>query len=120
MKRRSWAKRIKAACEEVGTYRPSFDNVIETLASILEQRDEADALFRKSKEPAVVKHVNKAGAENSVINPMVELVNKLNAQALSYWRDLGLTPLGLKRIDEKALKNSQKDAFTSILEGIID
>ena len=28
-----------------------------------------------------------------------------NAQALAYWRDLGLTPAGLKRLGEKGLIN---------------
>ena len=28
-----------------------------------------------------------------------------NAQALAYWRDLGLTPMGLKRLGEKGLLN---------------
>jgi hypothetical protein len=32
----------------------------------------------------------------------------LNTQALAYWRDLGLTPAGLKKLNEAALKPAVK------------
>ena len=41
MKKDTWVKKIKKACEEAGTYRPYFDYAITTLAEILEKRDDA-------------------------------------------------------------------------------
>lgn len=120
MKKRSWIKNIKTACIEVGTYKPGFDFLIETLASILEKRDAAEELYKETGGNAIVKHTNKAGASNPTVNPALALWNDLNKTALSYWRDLGLTPLGLKRIDEKALKNANQDSFTEALSKIFD
>lgn len=120
MKRRTWAKRIKEACIEAGTYKPFFDNVIETLASILEKRDEAEETYEKSGGKAIVKYTNKGGATNAVVNPALALWDNLNKSALAYWRDLGLTPSGLKKIDETALKNNKKDSFTDTLSKLLE
>ena len=115
MTKRTWEARIKNACKEAGTYRTYFDNVIETLADILAQRDEVAAQYKKDGKQAVVKHTNKGGAENYVQNPMLSIVNKLNESALSYWRDLGLTPAGLKKIDEKSMKKQKPNALSEAM-----
>ena len=103
MTRLRWARRITASCKEAGTYRPYFDDVIDTLADILARRDAAKELFKKSGGNVMVVHVNKSGAANMEQNPALRLVNDLDRDALSYWRDLGLTPAGLKRINEGAM-----------------
>lgn len=119
MKERTWAKRIKDACVEAGTYKPYFDNVIITLARILEKRDEAEEYYQEQGGEPIVKYVNKSGAENMVTNPALSLWDNLNKSALAYWRDLGLTPAGLKKIDNTALKSQKKDAFADALSNII-
>lgn len=77
--------------------------MIDTLADILARRDAAKELFKKSGGNVMVVHVNKSGAANMEQNPALRLVNDLDRDALSYWRDLGLTPAGLKRINEGAM-----------------
>ena len=119
MKRRAWTKRIKDACVEAGTYRPYFDNVINSLAGILEKRDEAEKYYAESGEGPIIEFTNKNGATNSVKNPALVLWDDLNKSALVYWRDLGLTPAGLKKIDETALKAQKKDSFSDALSQII-
>jgi hypothetical protein len=42
--------------------------------------------------------------------------NDMNAAALNYWRDLGLTPKGLKAIDEQAMKPKPKSALADLLK----
>ena len=42
MKRNAWLKRITEATRQAGTYKPYFDAAMETLAGILEKRDEAE------------------------------------------------------------------------------
>ena len=43
----------------------------------------------------------------------------LNAQALAYWRDLGLTPAGLKKLNADALNAKATAAgFEALLEKI--
>lgn len=120
MKRGAWKKRIIAACEEAGTYQPFFENAIETLAQILERRDQVAKQYKDAGSIAVITHVNKAGAENYVKNPMLVMWADLNREALAYWRDLGLTPMGLKRIDAGAVKPGaqNKHSFADVLESI--
>ncbi len=102
MKRNSWKKRITEAMCMAGTYRAYYDAVIETLAGILEKRDDAEAVYIKEGAIPIVEHTNKAGATNMEQNPALRLVNDLNRDALQYWRDLGLTPNGLNRLSSKA------------------
>ena len=104
MKKQSWRKKIKEACKDAGTYRPYFDSIIDTLAGIMESRDDAQQKFIDSGKQTVVIHTNKGGAANIVKNPALVVVDDLNKTALSYWRDLGLTPAGLKRLNEDALR----------------
>ena len=118
MKKKTWKSRIKKACMEAGTYRPFFDNVIDTLAGILENRDLAQAEYERLGSSPIVKHTNKGGATNVVKNPALVVVMECNQQALAYWRDLGLTPKGLKALDDKALKENSKQSFEDVLSGL--
>ena len=45
MTKLKWARRIRESCEQAGTYREYFDDVIDTLADILARRDKAQAWF---------------------------------------------------------------------------
>jgi phage terminase small subunit len=99
MDKPAWKKRITESCEQAGTYREWFDGVIDTLAGILERRDEANELFISTGGNVIVTHTNKAGAKNIEQNPILRLVNDLNRDALAYWRDLGLTPAGYRKLN---------------------
>lgn len=101
---KTWKSRIRKACKEVNTYRPSFEFTIATLAEIMERRDKALEQFELSGGQPVVMHTNKAGATNLERNPTLLVAADCEKTALQYWRDLGLTPAGLKRIDENSLK----------------
>lgn len=119
MNKEEWKKRIIESCEAAGTYRPFFDSVIDTLAGIMESRDNAEEKFTASGKQTVVKHTNKGGATNIVKNPALVVIMDCNSQALAYWRDLGLTPAGLKRLNESAMKAPENKAtFSSVLESL--
>lgn len=118
MKRAGWKKKIIQATKDAGTYKPFFDHVIDTLAGMLEMRDDAQETFEKTGGKTVVVHVNKAKEKNLVKNPALVAVLDLNAQALSYWRDLGLTPSGLKKINEAAMKERKTSALAEVLKDI--
>ena len=118
MDKSAWVERITASAVSAGTYRPFFDDVIDTLADILERRDIAREQFADSGGNILVNHTNKAGATNIEQNPALRMVNDLNRDALAYWRDLGLTPAGLKRIDEQSMKQRKKSALAEALRGI--
>ena len=118
MKAKTWKARIKTACEAAGTYRSYFDYPIETLAEILERRDATKELFEKSGSNVIVKHTNKNGSTNIEQNPMLRLINDLNRDALAYWRDLGLTPAGLKKINEKSMEKPKRSALAEAMRAL--
>lgn len=99
MIKEEWIKRLKDICKEAGTYKPFFDEFINQLAQILEIRDNATAEFEKSGNKPVILHTNKGGHTNIVKNPALVVINECNQQALAYWRDLGLTPAGYKKLN---------------------
>ncbi len=115
MEAKKWVSKIKRDTKRAGTYKPYFDEVIKTLASILEERDMATETWAKTGGKVIVGHTNKAGATNLEQHPALRLVNDLNRDALAYWRDLGLTPKGLKAINEQALQEQKADALTAAL-----
>lgn len=118
MKKRAWKSKIRKACADVGTYRPSFDPVIDTLADILARRDEVQEMYGKSGGNPIIEHTNKSGATNFEQNPALRMVNDLNRDALAYWRDLGLTPAGLKRINEEGLQKKKGNALAEALRDL--
>lgn len=119
MQKAEWFNKIKQASEAVGTYNESFDEIIDTLAEILETRDKALEQFKQSGANPVVTHTNKAKQVNFAKNPLLVIAMDLNAQALAYWRDLGLTPAGLKKLNADALNAKATAAgFEALLEKI--
>lgn len=99
----------------VGTYRDAFLPAIETLACTLETRDNVYDKFCELGSLPAVKYKNKGGATNLVKNPLLVQLDDLNKSALIYWRDLGLTPAGLKKIDEKAMRAKKRSALSEAL-----
>lgn len=110
MNREEWKKVIKEACTDANTYREFFDPVIDSLAGIMETRDNARAKFEASGGQTIVKHTNKGGATNIVKNPALVVIMECDSSALQYWRELGLTPSGFKRINETAINTKRKES----------
>ena len=116
MTKNKWRQRIIESCKQAGTYRACFDDVIDTLADILARRDTAQSVFKKSGGNILMLHTNRAGQTNFEQNPALRMVNDLNRDALQYWRDLGLTPAGLRRINDLALaKPEESDPLANML-----
>lgn len=119
MTKTEWKKIIVDASKSVGTYNESFDSVIDTLADILESRDKVMKQFKDSGANPVVTHTNKGGATNLAKNPLLVMAMDLNTQALAYWRDLGLTPAGLKKISVNQAAKEAAGGFEKLLEKMI-
>lgn len=113
--REEWKALIIQNCQAVGTFQAAFEPVIDTLAGILETRDQALDTFERSGGSILVKHTNKGGSTNLEQNPALRMVNDLNRDAMMYWRDLGLTPSGLKKINEDAIKPKKANALAEAL-----
>ena len=107
MNKAEWLRKIKKAVRAVGTYQASFDAPMDTLAGILERRDKAVADFEESGSVMVYPVTNTQGEVVLKQNPLLKTVNELNRDALAYWRDLGLTPAGLKRINDTAVQKKE-------------
>lgn len=121
MEKAEWIRKIKAACRKAGTYQPQFRYVIETLAQIMEDRDKVHEQYLSSGAHPTIIHTNKAKEQNIVKNPMLVMELDLNAQALAYWRDLGLTPAGLKKLNADVVKDkTTSDGLEKLLAGLGD
>ena len=100
MTKKDWEKKIISACQKAGTYKPEiYDCVIETLAGIMTMKDTAMEEFEASGGDPVITYTNKGGYTNLRKNPALVVINECDQQALAYWRDLGLTPAGYKKLN---------------------
>lgn len=109
MKKAAWKRKIKEATKAAGTYEEYFDNVIDTLAQMLEDRDTTREAYIRTGANPVIAHTNKGGATNLVKNPLLVVINDINGTALAYWRDLGLTPAGFKKLTGTAPDAKKKE-----------
>lgn len=106
---------IRAACQGLGTYREEFDPAIWALAKVEEERDSAWNEFEAEGGIRIVTTVNKAGAEYRQQNPSYTVWLNLVAESRSQRRELGLTPAGLKKLREDAMKAPKKSALAEAL-----
>lgn len=118
MEAKKWKSKIVKAMKEAGTYRPIFDSVIITLSKILEKRDSAEEFYERSGGNPIVKHTNRGGQANLEQNPALRIINDLNRDALQFWRELGLTPAGLKKLNDEALENSKMSSLDKVLANL--
>ena len=111
MNKAEWKEKIIETTKDIGTFRDEFvGGVIDALAEVLEQRDRAYMDFLESGAEIVVEKTSDRGAKNLSKNPRLVVWSELNTQALAFWRELGLTPAGLKRINEMAIKGEEKES----------
>lgn len=120
MKRKEWRQIILDACVKAGTYRDFFEPVIDTLSGIMELRDGAQAKFEEYGGETTVTHTNRGGSPNTVKNPALVVLMDCNAQALAYWRDLGLTPAGYKRLNATVVEKEEKGSLEGLLEKMME
>lgn len=118
MKKEEWKIEIEKACKEAGTYQPFFNAVIDTLAQIMEARDNAHAQFVQSGSAPTIIHTNKAKEKNVVKNPILVMENELNTQALAYWKQLGLTPKGLRDLNAIVVEKKGNGGLEELLKGL--
>lgn len=106
---------IKAGCDGLGVYREEFDPAIWALAKVEAERDSAWDEFEAEGSVRIITTVNKAGAEYRQQNPSYTVWLNLVAESRSQRRELGLTPAGLKKLREDAMKSPKKSALAEAL-----
>ena len=102
----------------VGTYKESFANTIDAYARAMMDYDTACAAFESLGSKFMVKHTNKAGAENIVKNPYYLVIEELRRVMLAYATQLGLTPSGLKKINDEMKVKGGKSKLAEALENL--
>ena len=112
--RRKIRNKIVKACKEAGTYKNTYDMVIDDLADILVMRESAIESYRENGNAAIIEHVNIGGNSNYVKNPAITIIIEINQLALSYWRELGLTPKGFKNLGAEVVKEEKSALLTLI------
>ena len=116
MDKKKWFSKIKSLMKKAGTYQKHFDPVAAALAEILEQRDRAYDDFIEGGAQVVIKKTSDRGAVNMAPNPSLAVWNTLNTTALQYWRECGLTPASLKKLNEAAMKQEKGSSLEAALE----
>ncbi len=110
-----YIKEIKRKMRAVGTYNISFSYTIEVLAKVLVDYQTTVETFEKTGGNIVIKHTNKNGSTNIVKNPLYLALEKLRDDIITYSRELGLTPAGLKKINQDGNKPEKKSNLEMIL-----
>ena len=119
MRASQWKRKIIQQCKAVDTYQDSFLGAISTLADLLERRDEAYAEFVAGGCQTMIEKVSDRGAVNLAINPVLRLWQELNRDALAYWRDLGLTPAGYKRLNLESAQTKSQASLEDLLSTLV-
>ena len=111
-----WRERITNSCKSAGTYHPFCDDLIDTLADIMERRDIALGQWRKKKQ-TIAAYTNKGGNKNYVTHPQLKVAQDCESSALAYWRELGLTPSAFKKLTDTEVKQiRQLDPLSAALK----
>lgn len=116
MEREEWKELIKRKCQEAGTYRPVYDLVIGQLAGIMSVKDAAEEDYEATGNSPVISYTNKGGYTNLKKNPALAVINECNQQALAYWRDLGLTPSGYRKLTGESIEEKKGGTLEAMLE----
>lgn len=101
--------------KELNIYKEQFSIAIDTCSSLLADYDNAVDTFQKSGGNLIIKHTNKAKETNAVKNPFYQAIEAMRSQTIKSLNELGLTPVGLKKINDKALEVKEKSSLAEAL-----
>ena len=113
-----WKTLILDQMDALHVQNQAYESIVETLAGILEQRDKTFREFKASGGLSVIEYTNKGGATNMTKNPLLILWDDLNKTALSYWRELGLTPSSYKKMTGVTGKEPEVSGLAAALASI--
>ena len=114
-----WKVKINRQIKNIGLEPKEYVSIVQTLSDILEQRDAVyDQYIEEGAEP-IVEYTNKVGATNTAKNPLLVLWNDLNGQALTYWRELCLTPSAYRKMTgAQPTKDKKTSALVEALRNL--
>jgi P27 family predicted phage terminase small subunit len=93
--------------KKLDIYKPEFDLTISIYASLVDQYKQLEKEFKKSKFTVV----EETGySDNKKKHPLVGSLESLRKDILAYSNALGLTPAGLRKINDQANKPKRKQS----------
>lgn len=108
-------KSVVEAMQAMNTYKPEFEPIIEIYVGLNNQYKKLQSQFKKTKYKV---EENTGYSDNSKKSPLVATMENLRKDILKYANELGLTPAGLKRLNEKSKSKSAGGNFLdSLLNG---
>lgn len=110
-----YKKKIIKQMKNVGTYKADFSIIIEAYSKLLADYETSIEKFESSGGSIIIKHTNKAKETNLVKNPFYLAIETMRLQILKYSNELGLSPAGLKKINEKSLGDKKESALAKAL-----
>lgn len=110
-------KEIIECMKEIGTYNESFDLSISILDKLLDDYNNARKEWEEDGCRMVISYTNKNNQTNTVKNPLYQSMEKLRMDILSYLKELGLTPSGLKKLRQSSF--AEDDGKVSKVEEVL-
>lgn len=122
MKKEEYKKKIEEQIKVDVEYIPSFETTISILAEILEERDRVYRVYQEQGGNPVIEYESDRHAKNPKQNPLLKQWNELNTTALTYMRDLGITPAGLRKLQGQLPTNRgyKTSGFTKMIDFDLD
>ena len=99
---------IVKCMEGVGTYDDSFLISISILDKLMGDYEMARKEWEEDGCRMVIEYTNKNNQTNTVKNPLYQSMEKLRMDILSYLKELGLTPSGLKKLRQSSFAEDEK------------
>lgn len=110
-------KEIIECMKEIGTYNESFNLSISILDKLLDDYNNARKEWEEDGCRMVISYTNKNNQTNTVKNPLYQSMEKLRMDILSYLKELGLTPSGLKKLRQSSF--AEDDGKVSKVEEVL-
>lgn len=95
--------------KSLGIYKKEYTRAVLILAKMLTDLDTAEQKFIDSGGEFVVEHTNKNGSTNLEKNPYYQVIENLRRDSINVMRELGITPQGLKRFNDKLTATEKKN-----------
>ena len=105
--------KVRDAMTALGVYKKEFEPIIQIYCQLRKQYEILTDKFEESKYE--YSEDTKTGSKKA---PIVTTLESLRKDILSYASQLGLTPQGLLRADDKAFTKKEKNALAAALERI--
>ncbi len=109
---------IKAQMNYSPEMMQSFETCITICAEILEERDRVTAQYIAEGAKPTIDFQTEKKTSNPKINPLLKTMQELNAQALLYLRDLGISPAGRRKLQGQALPEKPRKTESDIMQEI--